>query len=423
MRFRFLHIADVHLGYAQYGIAQRADDFYDAFLWAIDEAIRQKVDFVLLAGDLFHKRAIDALTLNQAFAGLSRLRDAGIPCVAVEGNHEVVYYEETVGWLQFLALQGLVVLLAATSREGKMELARWEKRRGSWFDPLPGVRIHGMRFVGAGATAAIRQYAASLAEHDTTGVEYTIFMAHTGVQGVLDTDHGSPSANEWRALNDHADYIALGHIHKPFDFDQWIYNPGSLESNSVIEYEWDKRGALLVAVDTAQDAPCHRTECIVSPKRPFVRLHVKTEAARSQAELLKLTQEVIAHALRDRDPGYGGKEPIVELLLSGNLHFDAATLDVRELAEAARSSLNALHVLVKNVTSPFLLQEQGDEDALARPQLEMQVLSNLYAADARFADNPSAWANATIHVKSLAIGGAPPVTIVEELQATIERID
>lgn len=423
MRFKFLHIADVHLGYPQYGLETRSFDFYEAFLWAIDEAIQREVDFVLLAGDLFHKRSIDALTLNQAFAGLARLRAAKIPCIAVEGNHEVVFYEETVGWLQFLALQGLVVLLAATPSEGKMVLAPWEKKRGSWYDPMPGVRIHGMKFVGAAATAAIRQYAAALAEHDNSGVEYTIFMAHTGVQGVLDTDHGSPSANEWRALDTLANYIALGHIHKPFDFDDWIYNPGSLESNSVVEYEWDNRGALLVEVETNGEGATHRVSALTSPKRPFLRLHIKCDMARSQGDLLKQTHEAIERAKRDRDPAYAGKEPIVELMLTGNLQFDPATLDVRELADAARISLTALHVLVKNITDKFMPAESGEENALARPQLEQQVLSNLYAADARFADNPSAWANATIHIKGLAIAGAPPVTIVEELQASIARID
>ena len=63
MRAKFLHIADCHLGYRQYNLAERYNDFGRAFHRMIDIAIAEKVDFVLLAGDLFHKRAIDALTL------------------------------------------------------------------------------------------------------------------------------------------------------------------------------------------------------------------------------------------------------------------------------------------------------------------------------------------------------------------------
>ncbi|MFN8465769.1 MAG: hypothetical protein U0X20_09475 [Caldilineaceae bacterium] len=48
------------------------NDFGRAFYAVIDEAIGRKVDFVILAGDLFHKRSIDALTLNQAIRGLEK---------------------------------------------------------------------------------------------------------------------------------------------------------------------------------------------------------------------------------------------------------------------------------------------------------------------------------------------------------------
>ena len=89
MHFKFLHFGDCHLGYRQYDHPDRANDFYRALRHVIDAALAEQVDFVILAGDLFHKRAIDALTLNQAVTQLERLQQAGIPCIAVEGNHEL----------------------------------------------------------------------------------------------------------------------------------------------------------------------------------------------------------------------------------------------------------------------------------------------------------------------------------------------
>jgi hypothetical protein len=61
---QFLHIADIHLGYQQYGLEARFDDFSKVFLHLVDEAIAQQVDFVLLAGDLFHKRSVDPLAMT-----------------------------------------------------------------------------------------------------------------------------------------------------------------------------------------------------------------------------------------------------------------------------------------------------------------------------------------------------------------------
>ncbi|MDQ7055413.1 MAG: hypothetical protein Q9M89_02505 [Persephonella sp.] len=43
---RFVHISDTHLGYHQYGLKERAEDFFDVFLEAVEFAISKKVDFV-----------------------------------------------------------------------------------------------------------------------------------------------------------------------------------------------------------------------------------------------------------------------------------------------------------------------------------------------------------------------------------------
>jgi len=85
---RFMHVADIHLGYQQYGSKERFNDFSQVFLYIVEQAIEQQVDFVLLAGDLFEKRTVDPLAMRVAIEGLSQLREAGISVIAVEGNHE-----------------------------------------------------------------------------------------------------------------------------------------------------------------------------------------------------------------------------------------------------------------------------------------------------------------------------------------------
>ena len=53
-------MADTHLGYEQYGLKERFNDFARAFLAVVDAAIERHADCFLIAGDLFNKRAIDA---------------------------------------------------------------------------------------------------------------------------------------------------------------------------------------------------------------------------------------------------------------------------------------------------------------------------------------------------------------------------
>ncbi len=126
MRASFIHIADTHLGYEQYGVRERFNDFSRAFWDITNEAVKRRVDFVVIAGDLFNKRAIDALTLIHAIEGLKKLKDHSIPVIAIEGNHDRSYYREGTSWLQFLCYQGYITLLAPAMRDGSPVLGAWQ---------------------------------------------------------------------------------------------------------------------------------------------------------------------------------------------------------------------------------------------------------------------------------------------------------
>ncbi len=263
MKARFLHCADIHLGYQQYNEKARLGDFARAFRSIVRTAITEQVDFVVLAGDLFQKRAIDALTLNQAMLVLEELREARIPCLAIEGNHERAYYDNYIGWMEFLAQRNLLILLNSDFAEGKPQLRAWDDKRraGSYHDPVPGVRVYGMRWIGSGTAAAVEAYAHALAEmkdnQTAAGIDYTIFTAHAGVEGVIDGMSGGLSHRQWSVLRPVTDYVALGHVHKPFVQDDWIYNPGSPETCSIAEADWPERGFYLVEIDTSSEEPKH----------------------------------------------------------------------------------------------------------------------------------------------------------------------
>ena len=85
---KFLHIADIHLGIRRYRSEDRARDFFYAWRDCIERYALAEASFVLIAGDFFDARKVEPQAMNQAMYCLSRLREAKIPVIAIEGNHD-----------------------------------------------------------------------------------------------------------------------------------------------------------------------------------------------------------------------------------------------------------------------------------------------------------------------------------------------
>ncbi|RUM57306.1 MAG: metallophosphoesterase [Persephonella sp.] len=85
---KFLHISDTHLGYRQYGLLEREQDFLEVFNEAVDIAIDENVDFIIHTGDFFHTSRPSNKTIIDSLNILNRLNDANIPIFCIPGNHD-----------------------------------------------------------------------------------------------------------------------------------------------------------------------------------------------------------------------------------------------------------------------------------------------------------------------------------------------
>lgn len=421
MRCRFLHFGDVHLGFQQYGSKERFNDFTRAYMDVIRRAIDARVDFVIMAGDLFQKRTIDALTLRSAMAGLERLAQAGIPCIGVEGNHELAYYREAMGWMQFLAQRELITLLNVPFDQGQAQLTPYEIRQGgAYCEPLPGVRVYGLRYQGSATAAAIKSVGEALAQQPRDGIDYTIFVAHAGMENVLPGHTAGLSHAQVAPLRPHVDYLALGHVHKPYAFDNWIYNPGSPESCSMEEVAWADRGYYLVDVDTARrtpEVPAHLPVLQANRRRPFHRLLFKVDLCESPEMLLAQCADYIRRQARDLNasPDLPREEqPVVELRLSGVLPFDRTALVTAPLEELIHELFGPLLCQIKNQTTPAAFSVVADAN-LNRRELEAQIIGDLLSRDARFRENQAEWTRLLLEIKRLALTNASPESIVDTL--------
>ncbi|MEJ2554706.1 MAG: DNA repair exonuclease [Anaerolineae bacterium] len=429
MKCKFLHVSDLHLGYQQYNHKERFNDFGHAFLYIVDQAVSEQVDFVILGGDLFQKRAIDPPTLIQAVEGLGRLKEAGIPVAADEGNHERAHYRDVFSWMDFLADRGYLSLLNPTSfKEGVPALTPWEGTDGAYLDLTPSrdptgghVRIYGLKYYGASTPRVVEGLIKALADMDHSDIEYVVLVMHAGLEGVLPRYSATLTYSQVAPLYDYVNYLALGHIHKPFERESWIYNPGSPETCGMDEVAWPDRGYDLVEVDTehpdgARQAVKHKARLIRNPRRPFLRLSFSVETCENPEALYTAVEEFARSQSAEAAGHTGGAQPVVEMALEGVLPFDRRELDMKRLEVIVQSTFDPLLVRVTNRTVPTEYEVSGDE-AKSRAELERKVLEDLVERDARYRPAAAEWADLILNVKRMVLEDTSPEGIVEYLQS------
>jgi DNA repair protein SbcD/Mre11 len=434
MRASFIHLADTHLGYEQYGVRERFNDFSRAFWDIIDDAVKREVDFVVIAGDLFNKRAIDALTLIHAIEGLKKLKERGVPVVAIEGNHDRSYYREGVSWLQFLCHQEYLMLLSPLMREGTPVLSQWNRERmiGSHVDLLNGrVRVYGLPWQGAATTRTMEGLAQTLeaarAEEEATGIEYRVLLMHTGVDSVVPRIQGLPTMAQFQPLRCYVDYLALGHVHKPYEFDGWMYNPGSTETWGAEESAWEDRGYYFVELDTSdperiidpkKQARYHRATHLVSKRRPFVRHEIRVDGLNEP----NAVYERLEQYCRREGPKYQKDmlSPVVHIHLVGTLGFDAGSLDQKYMEEIVHSHFQPLFARIDNNTNDQDFMPDGGEidgrDRSVWHELERYIFEDLVSRDNRYLPHKEQWSVVLAELKQMALQKDDPAQIAQFLR-------
>jgi len=96
----FSHISDTHLGFVQYHSEERENDVYQAFDEAIDTSIKDHVDFVILAGDIFHVPNPSGKAIIVLANALKRLKKSNIDSFFILGDHDISRIRATpVPWV------------------------------------------------------------------------------------------------------------------------------------------------------------------------------------------------------------------------------------------------------------------------------------------------------------------------------------
>jgi exonuclease SbcD len=414
---KFLHIADIHLGCTRYQLDESPKDFAMAWESALEKyAIGEKVDFVIICGDFFHKRNVDPQAMNHAFRGLNLLKQHNIPVVVIEGNHDQTPSGGSYSWLRSLSAWSSMVLLEPQIKDGAVEYKPWDEatKSGSFID-IGNARIFGSKWYGASANVAIPMLTAGIKANRREGA-FHILMLHTDVEGHQTHPLPSLSMASLKELRSVTDYVALGHTHKMFDVENWCFNPGSLEITNIAEYV-EERGVFLVEVsDELAISAEHLRDY---QQRKFERISFQVDGNMETAAVTEGALNEVRNKFKDKA---GGEEtaPIIEITLRGHLGFPNSLLEVQKIREETKEMTGALHVRIKNNTVPVeYAVGENTEDDITRESLERRVVEDLIARDARYKERAEAISDAIIGAKRMALGDEDPEKIADFIASKI----
>jgi len=318
--FSFVHVADLHLGYEQYNLAVRREDFNRAFQEVVEKTVELKPDFMIVAGDLFHHARPSNATLENAVKGFARLKKAGIHVLAVDGSHDAAPNVITGTILNPLDSAGLIYYLP------RRHEACWESEN-CYVYGIPNFRTRHR-------TEAQLPYFYESRKPKPRPDRFNIFVFHMALD-IPEIMKGHP-AEIAEASPDYIpagfDYYAGGHLHTPWQFPfkkALLVYSGSTETVSSEDAKVEK-GFYYVQVQGKGEIEIQRVR-LETPRR-FKILEKNYTGERPQ----KIT-EMAAEMVRAADePGV-----VIVPVLKGTLPPESTRreIDLAKIRDAAEKAL------------------------------------------------------------------------------------
>jgi exonuclease SbcD len=231
---RFLHTADWHLG-RQIRNQSRLDEFVAVVDEVVDIALAEQVDFVLVAGDIFDTFSPHADSERVLYEALARLCSGGTRAVLLAGNHDhAPRMDALAGVLEIAGIHSVGsppvpdspanAWVRVTSRDGSEEAAIVAL---PW---IPERRVMEYERLHQGGAEAMKHYADRMADaikwfctDAFKPSSINVFTWHLMIDGAaiaegsserkLHTGHAF--AVDPACLPVDAQYVALGHVHRP----------------------------------------------------------------------------------------------------------------------------------------------------------------------------------------------------------------
>jgi len=286
----FSHISDIHLGLVQYASEEREQDVYKAFNEAIDTSIKDHVDFVIFAGDIFHVPNPSGTAIVQMANALKRLKQNNVDSFFILGEHDISrirttpipYVYHNLGFSRYIGqgkpIEYKGVLLVGFDKIRKPEIPHFEEKFAEVDKTAKGHAGHKILVLHQGITE-FNKFAGELQSTD---------------------------------LPNNFTYYAMGHLH---DMDTKNFNhlsgpvayPGSIELTTSEGIKEAKKGFFEVDISEKEAKP------------DWIELHTRPQFSfKTDYEKMENTVQEISEKISSFE-----RKPIVEIKIQGeNIETD-----------------------------------------------------------------------------------------------------
>jgi DNA repair protein SbcD/Mre11 len=328
---KFAHLADCHLGSWRQEELQKLN--FQTFQKVVERCIEERVDFVLISGDLFDSAYPPIEILKQTFAEFKKIKDANIPVYLIAGSHDFSASGKT--FLDVLEKAGFCknVENFETQEDGTITLS-------------PHLHENIAIFGYAGKKSGMEMEDLRKVKFNSVH-PFTIFMIHTTISDVV----GSIPMDSIDKLKlPLANYYAMGHIHQVFETKEansvYVY-PGPIYPNNFQELKDLKCGSFQI-VEVSPNSTEIKTRNIKVPLKEVAYIEIELDNGLTATE--KIINEIDRANLNDK---------IVLLKLKGTL-TQGKTGDIRfnEIEEFVEKK--QAHIFLRNISAIKIKESEID---------------------------------------------------------------
>lgn len=320
---KFAHLADCHLGSWKQPELQKLS--LKAFETAIEKCIKEKVDFVVIAGDLFEVAMPGIDILKETVSIIKKLKYAGIKCFLLAGSHDFSITGKT--FLDVLEQADLFKNVFIMNENEKNETKELE----IFYDKDLKIAITGLP--GKKAGVEVNLFKNLRIKNFLNFDSYIkIFVFHTTLTESKPEEMKFVDSIDLDALPEGFDYYAGGHLHlvaKHKKGRAFVTYPGPLFPNNFEELEKLEYGRFFIVEINEENK-----ETKINEEEIKLKEIVKIECNVNSLNPLSATEKILSEIEK-----YDVKDKIVLLKIFGTLASGKTSdIDFEKIKEKLQDS-------------------------------------------------------------------------------------